>query len=227
MSTESSGTRWERVPGITSAWLLNYDVRRFGFGEYLARHVFRVQDLTRLHVMWARYKGRPLEYRDNLKLRDMMQRLPPSSAFYRIYERFNCRLVAPMFGGCISYSAAPKMRVHLAGTGSVSLWHRDADVTGRTEQINIWVPVTDSFGTNCLWVESDYGKGDHQPIPVRYGQALFFDGGFLSHGTQPNDTDVTRISFDMRFAPLTNRTPKMLARFLGHRPAGIKIMASP
>jgi len=67
----------------------------------------------------------------------------------------------------------------------------DADVTGRPEQINIWLPVTDSFGANCLWVESEFGKGDHQPVPVHYGQALFFDG-FLSHGTVPNDTDTIR-----------------------------------
>jgi hypothetical protein len=222
MSAAALDGRWEPVPGIASAWLLNYDVARFGFAEYLARYVFRVEDLSRLHVTWAWHKGRPLEYRDNLELRAVMQRLPLGSAFYLIYERFNRSLVAPLFGGRISYSSAPKMRVHLAGTGSVSKWHRDADVTGRPEQINIWLPVTDSFGTNCLWVESDYGKGDYRPVPVRYGQALFFDGGFLAHGTAPNDTDATRISFDMRFEPLTDRAPELVARFLGHRPPGIE-----
>lgn len=227
MSVAALDGRWEPVPGITSAWLLNYDAERFGFARYLSRYVFGMEELSQLHVAWARHKGRPLEYRDNLELREMMQRLPPGSAFYRIYERFNRGLVAPLFGGRISYSSEPKMRVHLAGTGSVSLWHRDADVTGRPEQINIWIPVTDSFGANCLWVESDYGKGNHQPVPVRYGQALFFDGGFLSHGTVPNDTGVTRISFDMRFAPLNSRAPELVARFLGQRPPGIEATMAP
>ncbi|WP_437593330.1 streptomycin biosynthesis enzyme StrG [Sorangium sp. So ce1000] len=227
MSGATAGERWQPVPGITSVWLLNYDVALYGFAEYLARYVFRVDDLSRLHVAWARHKGGPLEYRDNLELRRVLQRLPPGSGFYRIYERFHRRLVAPLFGGRISYSSAPKMRVHLAGTGSVSLWHRDADITGRPEQINIWLPVTDSFGTNCLWVESDYGRGDHQPVPVRYGQALFFDGGFLSHGTVRNDTDTTRISFDMRFAPLQSRAQELVARFLGHRPPGIEATMAP
>jgi hypothetical protein len=227
MSAAAEGGRWQPVAGVRTAWLLNYDTARFGFAEYLARHVFRVDDLSRLHQGWARHRGKELEYRDNLELREVMQRLPAGSAFYRIYERFNRRLVAPLFGGRISYSSAPKMRVHLAGTGSVSLWHRDADVTGRPDQINIWLPVTDSYGTNCLWVESDYGRGDHRPVPVRYGQALFFDGGFLSHGTVPNDTGATRISFDMRFAPLAGRASGPVDRFLGHRPPGLANTMAP
>jgi len=52
----------------------------------------------------------------------------------------------------------------------------DADVTGRLEQINIWLPVTSCFGGNRLWVEADYGTADAQPIPVQMGQALLFDG---------------------------------------------------
>jgi hypothetical protein len=227
MSDAAADERWQPVPGITSAWLLSYDVKRYGFAEFLARYVFRVEDLSRLHLAWARHRGEPLSYRDNLELRQVLQRLPPGSSFYRIYERFLRRLVAPLFGGSISYSSTPKMRVHLAGTGSVSLWHRDADITGRPEQINIWLPVTDSFGTNSLWVESDYGKGDHQPISVRYGQALLFDGGFLSHGTVPNDTDATRISFDMRFAPLRSRAQELVARFLEQRPPGIEATIAP
>lgn len=210
--------RWQRVPAIRTAWLLTYDVTRYDFRSYLARYVFRVADLSMLHVPLARQLGRPLAYRDNLAMRRLMQRLPPESAFYRIYERFTARLMASLFGGRISYSSKPKMRVHLAGTGSVSRWHRDVDVTGRADQINVWLPVTDSFGANSLWVESDYGKGDHQPVTVRYGQALFFDGGCLSHGTVPNDTGVTRVSFDLRFAPLAERTPNLIARFLGQRP---------
>lgn len=222
-----AGTHWSPVPGIATAWRLRYDVARYPFAEYLAKYVFRVPDLARLHEVWAGRKGGALDYRDNLALREAMQRLPPGSAFYRIYGRFATRLVAPLFGGRISYSSAPKMRVHLAGTGSVSLWHRDADVTGRPDQINIWLPVTDSFGTNCLWVESDYGRGDHQPVPVRYGEALFFDGGLLSHGTVHNDTGATRVSFDLRFAPAPGSAPELAARFLGHRPADIESTIPP
>jgi len=52
-----------------------------------------------------------------------------------------------------------------------------------------------------LWCESDYGLGDYAPMPVRYGEALLFDGGLLRHGSVPNDSGVTRVSMDFRFTP--------------------------
>jgi len=53
---------------------------------------------------------------------------------------------------------------------------------------------------NTLWVESDYGLRDFQPVDVPYGAALIFDGGSLEHGTVNNDTHSTRISIDFRFS---------------------------
>ena len=148
-----------------------------------------------------------------------MQHLPLSSDFYTIYTRFVHELVVRYFGGCISYAARPKMRVHLAGSGSVSRWHRDANVTGRLEQINIWLPATNCFAGNTLWVEDNYGTEHYQPIPVRLGQALFFDGGLLSHGSVANETDSSRVSFDLRFSA-SSRTPSaMTLRLLGERPS--------
>jgi ectoine hydroxylase-related dioxygenase (phytanoyl-CoA dioxygenase family) len=108
-------------------------------------------------------------------------------------------VLAPVAGRSLSYSNRPKVRVHFPGTASVSSFHCDVPVTKRVDQINFWLPVTDVHATAALHLESDYGLQDYVPVPLRYGQALIFDGGYLGHGSVLNSTEVTRISFDMRF----------------------------
>jgi len=165
---------WSQVAGTKSAWLLSYDAERYLFSRYLRDQIFRVDDLEKLHLSSLCRPGSPPGYPDNLRLRQMMQRQPLSSDFYTIYTSFVHELVVRYFGGRISYAARPKIRVHLAGSGSVSRWHRDANVTGRLEQINIWLPATNCFAGNTLWVENDYGTECYQPIPVRAWSGSLF-----------------------------------------------------
>lgn len=223
--SQAPGEGWSPVAGMRAAWLLEYDRDRYPFARFLREAVFAVPDLETLHQShWIR-PGRSPSYADNLRLRERMQRLPLSCGFYTIYERFVRELLVRHFGGRLSYAQRPKMRVHLAGTGSVSRWHRDADVTGRLEQINLWLPVTDCCAGNTLWVEDDYDSGRHQPIAVRHGQALFFDGGLLSHGTVANHTACSRVSFDLRFAASREPPTAMGSRLLGQRPPPLRIAA--
>jgi len=182
--------------------VISYSTDIYPFSNFLAAAVFNVPTLDQLHLLYSAQAGsRSLCYEDNLKLRGLLQRLPDDSPFYAIYHKWIAELVAPHFGKRISYSAHPKMRVHLAGTGSVSEFHRDADVTGRPDQINCYLPFTDVFETNTVWCENSYGLKDYAPINLRYGEALVWDGGFLEHGTVRNETDRTRVSCDFRFSP--------------------------
>jgi hypothetical protein len=217
--SDNSPKSWSQVAGMQSAWLLNYDTATYPFARYFCDKVFRVDDLEKLHQSSLCTPGSPAGYSDNLRLRQWMQRLPLSSDFYVIYTRFVHELVVRYFGGRISYAARPKMRVHLAGSGSVSRWHRDANVTGRLEQINIWLPATNCFAGNTLWVEDNYGTEHYQPILVRHGQALFFDGGLLSHGSVANETDTSRVSFDLRFSPSSPTPSAMTIRLMAGRPS--------
>jgi hypothetical protein len=180
--------------------VIDYDPERYRFGPLLAGTVFKVPCLARLHEDRQRKTGRALlDYQDNLALRKLMQELDDAAPFYRLYHRWIAEVLAPHYASRIRYSAHPKMRVHLAGTGSVSDFHCDADVTGRPEQINCFLPFTDVFDSCTLHVESEYGKGDYGPVNLRYGQALLWDGGFLRHGTVANTSGHTRVSGDFRF----------------------------
>jgi hypothetical protein len=186
-------------------WLiLPYDSRSFPFAALLSRDVFGVGRLEELHEYVRRRKRAlgcddALAMQDNLTLRRLIQDLDDDSPFYRLYRHFMLKVLAPVAGRPLSYSNHPKMRVHLPGTPSVSSFHADVPVTGRIDQLNFWIPFTDVQDTATLWLESCYGRGDYAPVPVRYGEVLIFDGGYLSHGTVSNQTQTTRVSLDMRF----------------------------
>jgi hypothetical protein len=183
------------------AQVVSFATDKYPFDKVLVAYVFKVPKLDRLHLYLAKKMGKSqASYDDNLQLRRLMQNLADDSLFYKLYHKWVREVVAPKFGNRISYSAHPKMRVHLAGTGSVSDFHRDADVTGRPDQINCYLPFTNVFGTNTLWCESAYGLKDYAPINLKHGEALIWDGGFLEHGTVPNETSSTRVSCDFRFS---------------------------
>ena len=216
---------------LANAQTLRYDLAGFPFISVLERLVFKVRPLAALHDHWRRVKAErqgtaSLDYSDNLALRRLMQNLADDSPFFRLYHRFAREIVAPVFGGRISYSNRPKMRVHLAGTPSVSAWHRDVDVTHRSDQINVFLPFTPCFGTNTLWCESDYGAKDYRPVDLEPGEAFLFDGGCLEHGTVSNETDVTRCSLDFRFAPMSAGVAPPWSRILSGRPPDTQVMKS-
>jgi hypothetical protein len=182
--------------------ILNYNTEIFPFKEILEKNVFKIPKLNELHHVWRKQTGNnELTYNDNLILRKLMQRLPDEALFYKVYHRWIARVIAIHYANKISYSAHPKMRVHLAGTGSVSDFHRDAKVTDRLDQINCYLPFTDVFEGSTLWCETDYGSEKYTPINLKYGQALLWDGGMLKHGTYKNDTSNARVSCDLRFHP--------------------------
>ena len=184
--------------------VVDYDTERFPFQAVLAKQVFGVERIDQLHLAWqGGAEGAGPGYADNLRLREKMQRLPDGSLFYKIYHGWVARVLTPHYGK-VSYSGHPKMRVHLSGTGSVSDFHRDEDVTGRADQINCYLPFTDVYDGCTLWAETDYGNDDYQPLNLNYGQALLWDGGRLRHGTYANHTPTTRVSCDFRFSVRTD-----------------------
>jgi hypothetical protein len=180
-----------------------YDTEEYDFAGTLARELFKVDELSKLHE--AEHAAcdlpRTLTYNDNLRLRARMAALPRQGNFFNLYRKFAEKEIAPLFGGAISYTRIPTFRVQMAGTESISKWHTDAEVTGRIDQIVCWTPFVDVHETATIWCETDYGRKDYVPIDVCYGEVLMFDGALLSHGSVPNRTDISRVSMDFRVMP--------------------------
>lgn len=181
--------------------LVSYDVACYPFQKVLEKQVFKIPKLGEMHQVWKKQTNKEkLNYSDNLTLRKVMQDLPDDALFYKIYHQWIADIIAPHYANRVSYSKHPKMRVHLAGTGTVSDFHRDVDVTGRADQVNCYLPFTDVFEGSTLYCETDYDSGNYEPLNLKYGEALLWDGGMLKHGTYFNHTDNTRVSCDFRFS---------------------------
>ena len=113
------------------------------------------------------------------------------------YRSFVLDVLVKEFGEIASYQSPPSFRFHYCGLGS-SVFHRDRDFGVEDGKLNVWVPLTNVWGDNSLWIESEVGAKDYRPITMTPGQALIFDGVNLGHGSKINTTNSTRISFDFR-----------------------------
>ena len=96
----------------------------------------------------------------------------------------------------------PTLRVHFPSNLAVSAMHKDGDYFHPQGEVNYWLPLTEVFGNNGFWIESEPGKADYKPIaPMKVGQVLRFNGNRCNHFNKENDTGVTRASLDFRVVP--------------------------
>lgn len=119
------------------------------------------------------------------------------------YELFVQQVVAPTIDGEFLMQKFPTFRVHLKGNVAVGAFHTDAEFGHPSGEINFIIPLTNSSGAACPWVESEPGKGDYAPIHLEVGYLVRFNGNRLSHGNKVNDTDCARVSMDFRILPLS------------------------
>ena len=100
------------------------------------------------------------------------------------------------------YQAVPSLRVHMPRTRPSIGLHRDFDYYHQPTEINVWVPLVPHVGgTNSLYCESSPGRGDYRPFEARLGELVRFYGNQHSHFAVVNETDVTRVSLDLRVIP--------------------------
>lgn len=121
-------------------------------------------------------------------------------SFLVLYERFIRFFIVPLlkFENSIIYQKIPTFRVHFPGNLAVAEFHKDSDYFHQLNEVNVWLPLTDAFDTNTIWIESEPGLEDYKGYDVKKGQVLIFPGSKLKHGNLLNTTGLTRISLDFR-----------------------------
>jgi len=204
--------------------ILDFDALLFGFREWFCE-VLQVTDLERLHAI---RNVSTSNYRDHVSA---FQRECDTAAptIQDRLNRFFASIVVPRYGPIANRQPAPTFRSHFAVSDSDLLeesrdfgllepstflkrhyfdnyrpgvFHRDKDYGLINGTVNLWLPVTDVYGTNTLWIgDRNRGGRDAMPIHLHYGQCLFFDGAHRWHGAVWNCSPTTRISFDIRFIP--------------------------
>jgi hypothetical protein len=136
--------------------------------------------------------------------RFFMRRLRP------LYNKFICEVIAgnvaaamaPFECSSVFFQTSPCLRMNPPSATRATHPHIDAMYYHQPGQINFWLPLTDAYGNNSLWVESAPFSLDHAPLVLRgEGQIARFYGNRCIHFTVPNDTPHTRITLDFRAVP--------------------------
>tara|TARA_R110002020_G_C16314283_1_gene774126 strand:+ start:1003 stop:1665 length:663 start_codon:yes stop_codon:yes gene_type:complete len=126
----------------------------------------------------------------------------------KLYKSFIKSEIGPLFieEEKLIYQKTPGFRVNQPGGKAVYIPHSDGDKNHLhpVSEINVYMPLTKSFGNNSIWIESIPGLGDFTPAKLEFGECLMFYGNQLRHLNHFNNTGVTRCSFDFRVIPPVN-----------------------
>lgn len=120
-----------------------------------------------------------------------------------LYDKFIAEVIAPQYNEDFLYQKFPTFRVHLPGNVAVGAFHNDAEFGHPAGEVNYIIPLTNSDGTASVWVESEPGKKDFEPIEMVVGRLIQFSGNTLTHGNKMNETECTRVSMDFRVLPIS------------------------
>ena len=124
---------------------------------------------------------------------------PLRDAFLKLYDELIQQEILPTLG-CdqVLYQAVPVFRVFLPCHLAVGPKHRDEAYHAQPNEINFWLPLTDAFDSNSLYVESSRGSRDYAALECGYGSYARFHGNSCEHFTELNLTGRTRVSLDFR-----------------------------
>ncbi len=184
--------------------IINYDPSNYNFHEIIGGVLSPLEDLH--YLVEGKYK-------------DLFEVGHDSStifhdAFYNkyrsgweqlegLYYVFIKKIIAPTIGEGFLYQKFPTFRVHLPGNIAVGRFHKDAEFGHPKGEQNYIVPLTNSFDTGSMWLESGPDKADFIPVPLELGNLVSFNGNQLTHGNKVNETGKTRVSMDFRILPLS------------------------
>ncbi len=201
----------------TNHKVLKFSKEKFDFDKIL-KDLFEINNLDNLHEKFS--------IENNIKPISKDTHTHPHKIFYnkinsgwvyfeKLYKSFISDFVlSSLKKERVYYQTFPNFRISFPGNVAVSTWHKDSDSENLHPkgEINFFLPVTDSYDTNTLWIESEPDKADYSPINLKFGEVFMFNGGDCKHGNKTNLTGKTRVSFDFRIMPLENYNPNYKAK---------------
>ena len=134
------------------------------------------------------------------------------SKFSKLYDKFISEVIYPLYNESIVYQAIPTFRIHFTNNIAVGEWHKDKwyrDIKWheQVQELNFYLPFTNAYAENTIWVESAEDNDDLYPMDCLYGECIQWDGANLTHGNKVNLTKDTRVSIDFRIIKYKNYIP--------------------
>lgn len=203
---------------------IKYDTSTFNFRRWFCSK-YCVEQLEFLH---KEFSATPENYEQKVS---EAREIAETSMFEisDLLNEFFAQIVEPNFGPIHSRQITPTVRTHFSVSspelieerlyleqfGSKKflrefyfdsyrpgMFHRDKDYGLASGSLNLWLPLTDVEGANSLWIGGKKSHGqDAEPVTVKHGECIFFDGANRWHGIVWNTSPITRVSFDIRFFP--------------------------
>lgn len=188
--------------------ITSYDVNRFPFKREI-ENLFEVDDLSSLNEEVPLFKR---ETDQSTRYHKLFYDWARSDTFRTMYSDFVSSVVYSLYNSPIVYQTIPTFRIAYGNNIAVGEFHkdkyyRDVNWAERVKEDNFFLPFTDAFDTNTIWVESKEDLGDYSPMNCKYGEIIQWDGSNLTHGNKMNTTGKTRVSVDFRVMKYENYEP--------------------
>ena len=180
-----------------------YDTSSYKFAEIL-ESVFFVKDLSTLHENLETFN---VDTDQSSKYHSVFYELAEGHEFFINFKRFIQDEIRPLFDEEMLFQKKPTFRVHMKENIAVGGYHRDRDYNHSEDEINFYLPLTEAFDSNTIWVESEEDEDDFSPMEASYGEYYMWDGANLKHGNKKNTTGKTRVSVDFRVLPKSKYKP--------------------
>ena len=188
---------------MSSYKLFNYDTNIFNFKETVEK-IMGVDQLDMIHEVFKFPEKLETMKDQNTILHNKFYEEMKKDEFNSLYKNFVKNFVSKleMFKDeKILYQTFPSFRIHQPNNIAVGEYHKDSDFGHNTHELNFWLPFTDAWGTNTVWV-GDPKSNDHECMEVKYGEVANFDGANTLHGNKDNLTGKSRLSIDFRIFPM-------------------------
>jgi hypothetical protein len=187
---------------------INYNLTQFPFKHKL-EELFQIDELSSLNdniEVFTREKDQSTNWHK------LFYEYARTEDFIQLYDKFILEVIRPLYNEQIVYQAIPTFRVCYPNNIAVGEFHKDkhyrnGEWAAKVKEDNFFLPFTDAFDTNTIWVESEEDKGDFTPMNCNYGECIQWDGCNLTHGNKINSTNRARISVDFRVIKYSNYIP--------------------
>lgn len=194
---------------------IKYDIKKYPFINRL-KELFKVDDLSEIRNdeidVLKRENDQSTFFHKEFYMDFHIGDGTGNSKLRDIYDNFIKDIVLPLYDESIVVQKTPTFRIHFPNNIAVGefhkdKWYRDKDWADDVKEDNFFLPFTNAFGTNTIWVESEEDKGDYVPMLCNYDEVIQWDGSNLMHGNRLNLTDSCRISVDFRVIKYSNYKP--------------------
>lgn len=196
---------------------IKYNINKYNFKSELEK-ILNVDNLENINQELSIFKR---ENDQNTAYHESFYKWARTEAFVNSYETFIRKEVQPLYKCEIVYQAIPTFRICLPNNIAVGEYHKDKKYRDeawakKVKEHNFFLPFTNAFDTNTVWVESVEDKGDYSPMNCQYGEFIQWDGSNLSHGNELNITGKTRVSIDFRVMKESNYIPNTMGSINTH-----------